>query len=431
MNKIRQYFTTFVLIRGLMIAMLASGFIYLNHWGLSIPLINTFLGLLALYLLLESNSATWFISGAFIGLFWFWWIALSLIHYEMLWVVPIEIFIIMLSYGFMFAFIAWFSTKLSKLLTPHSSLLALILKASGLVVLSYIHPFGFDWLKPELVFVESYLGIQKWQFILILTGMVLSLWRNQFLFLFITLLAYQPHTSHEISIPKNMALITTHTSVENKWDKSQHQAQFNTILQTIDQAIADKKTLIILPESVFPIFLNRSTELLTRLEQKAKSISIVVGALYWDGETPRNSTYIFSNGKITIANKVLLVPFGEANPLPDFLSDWVNKVFYDDAVDYKADSEVTDYIIDGITYRNAICFEATSEKLYEKDKNGEQPRNMIVLSNNGWFHPSVESTLQKLLLQYYSKKYNTTIYHSVNMSESYVVKKGKVNTSMY
>jgi len=31
------------------------------------------------------------------------------------------------------------------------------------------------------------------------------------------------------------------------------------------------------------------------------------------------------------------------------------------------------------------------------------------------------------LLQYYSKKYGTTIYHSVNMSESYVVKNGKVN----
>ena len=52
---------------------------------------------------------------------------------------------------------------------------------------------------------------------------------------------------------------------------------------------------------------------------------------------------------------------------------------------------------------------------------------MIVLSNNGWFHPSVESTLQKLLLQYYSKKYDTTIYHSVNMSESYVIEKGKVS----
>jgi len=302
-----------------------------------------------------------------------------------------------------------------------------VLKASGLIILSYIHPFGFDWFKPELIFVESYLGIQKWQLILVLTGIILSLWKNQFLFLFITLLAYQPNTNHNISIPKNIALITTHTSVEKKWDKSQHQTQFNALLQTIDQAIAKNKTLIIFPESVFPIFLNRSIELLTILEQKAKSISIVVGALYWDGETPRNSTYIFSNGKMQIANKVLLVPFGEANPLPDFLSDWVNRVFYDNAVDYKADSEVTDYNIDGITYRNAICFEATSEKLYKKGNDNLYPKNMIVLSNNGWFYPSIESTLQKLLLQYYSKKYGTTIYHSVNMSESYIIEKGKVS----
>jgi apolipoprotein N-acyltransferase len=313
--------------------------------------------------------------------------------------------------------------------TPYA--ISLAIKSLGLLVLSYIHPFGFDWFKPELLFVESYLGIQKWQFILVLTGIVLSLWRNKFLFLSITLLAYQPTTSDEISIPESMALITTHTSVEDKWDKSQHQAQFDAILQTIDRAIADKKRLIVLPESVFPIFLNRSAELLTLLEEKAKSISIVAGALYWDGETPRNSTYIFNNGKIQIANKVLLVPFGEANPLPDFLSDWVNRVFYDNAIDYKADSTVTDYTIDGVTYRNAICFEATSEKLYEKDKNGKQAKNMIVLSNNGWFHPSVESTLQKLLLQYYSKKYDTTIYHSVNMSESYVIQKGKVKISIY
>jgi len=119
-----------------------------------------------------------------------------------------------------------------------------------------------------------------------------------------------------------------------------------------------------------------------------------------------------------------LVPFGEANPLPDFLSDWVNEVFYDGAIDYKASDKVTDYHIDGTTYRNAICFEATSEKLYEKDKKGQRPKNMIVLSNNGWFHPSIESSLQKLLLQYYSKKYGTTIYHSVNMSTSYMIQNG-------
>jgi apolipoprotein N-acyltransferase len=219
----------------------------------------------------------------------------------------------------------------------------------------------------------------------------------------------------------NIRLVTTHTSVQDKWNETLHPAQFENLFKHIDQAIKDKKSLIILPESVFPIFLNRS-KLLDKLKEKAKQISIVTGGLYWDGKTPRNSTYVFTDNKISVANKVVLVPFGESNPLPDFLSDWVNKIFYDGAVDYVASPNVVDYRIDEKIYRNAICFEATSEKLYEGN-----PKNMIVLSNNGWFTPSIEPTLQKLLLQYYSKKYGTTIYHSVNMSESYVVKNGEIN----
>ncbi|HSR74910.1 MAG TPA: hypothetical protein VLL31_08725, partial [Sulfurovum sp.] len=164
----------------------------------------------------------------------------------------------------------------------------------------------------------------------------------------------------------------------------------------------------------------RSPKLIKRLQEKAKRISIVTGGLYWDGKTPRNTTYIFTDNKISIANKVVLVPFGESNPLPDFFSDWVNEVFYDGAVDYVASRDVIDYSIDGEVYRNAICFEATSERLYEGS-----PKKMIVLSNNGWFTPSIEPTLQKLLLKYYSKKYGTTIYHSVNMSGSYIIQNGK------
>ena len=76
-----------------------------------------------------------------------------------------------------------------------------------------------------------------------------------------------------------------------------------------------------------------------------------------------DSTYIFANNRILVANKVVLVPFGESNPLPDFLSDWVNDVFYDGAVDYIASKEVSDYKIGNTLYRNAICFEATSETL--------------------------------------------------------------------
>lgn len=419
--KISQYSSNFELTKGFFIALLSSGFIYLNHWGFSHPLLNTALGITTLYLLLKEEKRVWFFSGAFIGLFWFWWIALSLQHYGMVWAVPIEIAIIMLSYGVLFWLLAWISEKITALLSISDTLLPLLIKASALFILSYIHPFSFDWLKPELMFVESYLGIQKWQYAIILSAIVLSIWKQQFLYLLLILFAYQTQLPTQMKPDESITLVTTHTSVEEKWNEALHAAQFEALFKQIDQAIKAKKKLVILPESVFPIFLNRS-KILDRLQEKAKHISIITGGLYWDGKTPRNSTYIFTDNRISVANKVVLVPFGESNPLPDFLSAWVNKVFYDGAVDYVASPNVVDYKIDGKIYRNAICFEATSERLYE----GE-PENMIVLSNNGWFTPSIEPTLQKLLLQYYSKKYGTTIYHSVNMSESYVVKNGEIN----
>jgi apolipoprotein N-acyltransferase len=421
MNKISQYFSTFELTRALLIVLLSSAFIYLDYWGFSHPLLNTILGVTTLYLLLQEEKKVWFLSGAFIGFFWFWWIALSLQHYGMVWAVPIEIIIIMLTYGTLFWLIAWVSQKITSFFPTSNTLPPLVLKALGLLLLSYIHPFSFDWLKPELMFVESYLGIEKWQFSIILGAIVLSIWKQQFIYLLLIVFAYQTNLPTPIKTEEKIALITTHTSVQDKWNETLHPKQFENVFKQIDQAIEDKKTLIILPESVFPIFLNRS-KFLDKLQAKAKYISIVTGGLYWDGKTPRNSTYIFTDNKITVANKVILVPFGESNPLPDFLSNWVNKVFYDGAVDYVASPNVVDYKIDGEIYRNAICFEATSERLYEGN-----PQNMIVLSNNGWFTPSIEPTLQKLLLQYYSKKYGTTIYHSVNMSESYVVKNGKIN----
>lgn len=421
-SKISGYFNTFVLTRGLLVSLLGSAFIYLAHWDLSHPLINTFLGLTALYLLLQSDRKVWFIAGAGIGLLWFWWIVLSLWHYGMIWAVPIEIVIIMLTYGMLF----WLGAWLGEVLTSKTDLPAVYVKALWLLGLSMLHPFSFDWLKPELMLIESYLGIEKWRFALILLGISLSIHTQRFYPLVLLLFAYEPPLQTTIPPTQNIALVTTHTTVHDKWDERIQAKHFQTLIGAIDTAIEAKKRLVVLPESVFPVFLNHSQPLIEALQERAKQISIVTGGLYWDGKTPRNSAYIFTGNTITVANKVVLVPFGESNPLPDFLSDWVNKVFYDGAVDYKASKKITDYTIDGTIYRNAICFEATSEKLYAKDKNGNRPENMIALSNNGWFTPSIEPTLQRLLLQYYSKKYGTTIYHSVNMSESYIIKNGDV-----
>jgi len=418
----RRHFSTFVLTRGLLTALLNSAFIYLDYWNFSLLWLNTIVGIVALYLLLPSNKTTWGVTGFFTGIFWFWWIALSFNHYHLPWAIPFVILAMGLLYGVIFWSIATMADRLQTLCpTSLYPLPSLILKALGLLTLSYLHPFGFDWFKPELLFVESWFGITKWHFALILTSLVLTLWRREPYYLPILLFAYAPLSTTAPLPSPDIEVVTMRIPVEEKWDPALHDRQFRTIFEAIDHAIDTNKSLVVLPESVFPLFLNRSSSLLHALKERSQQISIVTGGLYWEDQTPRNSTYIFTNGTLKIANKVILVPFGERNPLPDFLSKWVNRHFYGGAVDYRADTRVTDYTIDGERYRNAICFEATSERLYEG-----MPQKMIVLSNNGWFTPSIEPTLQKLLLQYYSRKYGTTLYHAVNASPSYYISHGRV-----
>ncbi|MEA3418380.1 MAG: apolipoprotein N-acyltransferase [Campylobacterota bacterium] len=417
--KIRKYFTTFQLTRGFFAALLSSAFLYLSWLGISHPLINTIFAILSLYLLLPEERKVWMISGFLIGIFWFWWISMSFRLYGFPWAMPIGIFAVASVYALLF----WSAAYVAEKFEQHWQLPSLWTKALFLLGVSYIHPFGFDWFKPELMLTESYLGIQKWHFALILLSLALTLQKKKLFYLFLLLFAYQPTFVTDIKqvILQDIELVTTHVPIHDKWDPKQLPAQASYVIRKIDDAIKKEKKLIIFPESVLPIFLNREQELLQDLRKKSTAITIVIGALKWDENVPRNSTYIFQQGKMKIADKVILVPFGESNPLPYWMGRWVNQIFYDGAVDYKASSKITDYDVDGKIYRNAICYEACSETLYEGN-----PEQMIVLSNNGWFVPSIEPTQQRLLLQYYSRKYGTIIYHSINMSPSYVIANGKI-----
>jgi len=416
-KKFKAYFTTNKITRGFFIALLSAGAIYLDWFGFVNPLINTILGVLALYLLIQADRKVWFWSGFFIGILWFWWLSISFVHYGFSWAIPIGLFITSTTYGVIFLLFSYIAERLP------NTLYTLIAKAISLIILSYIHPLGFDWFKPELIFTNSYIGIQKWQFALVLASIVLTIYKRQLLFLVLMLGAY-PYTSHfnkTEALDPTIKVTNFHINVIDKWKPELQQEHINRVFNVIDQAIEDNKSIVILPESIFALFLNRQPLLMEALQQRSYKIDIVLGALYVDGQVPRNSTYIFTQGNYKVANKVVLVPFGEANPLPKFMSSWINDLFFDGAPDYVADKEPTDYTLYGKTYRNAICYEACSEPLYRGN-----PKNMIVISNDGWVVPSIEPTQQKILLQYYSKKYGTTIYHSVNMADSYIIHNGKV-----
>ncbi len=419
--KIGKYFTTYSITAGLLIAGLGSAFIYLAWLGLSNRLIETITALLFFWFLLPSERQVWFWNGFFLSLFWFWWILVSFKHYQMLWAIPLGALFISLSYGGIFWLIAWLDEMFSGYMSRYIGALANMpyIKTVGLLLLSHLHPLGFDWLKPELMFVHSYLGVCTWQFALVLLAIMLAQYRKNSLFLLLLVLAYSPVKTAVTYQDSNSSIVLsgTMTTVVDKWNPKLFSVHITEVLGAIDQAIAQGKQIIILPESVFPFFLNREPRILDALRKRSFQIAIVIGALYLDGKIHRNSTFIFKEGKYSIANKVLLVPFGESNPLPQWAGKWVNQIFFDGAVDYIASAKPTDFDVNGTRYRNAICYEATSEQLYT-----DVPKQMIVISNNAWFIPSVEPTEQRLLLEFYSRKYGTTIYHSVNMSPSYTIR---------
>ena len=433
--KISDYFTINNITKGFFIALLSAASLYLDWFGFVNYLINTILGILTFYYLLQADKKVWFWFGFFMATLWFWWISMSFKNYGFAWAIPIGVLFSSTTFAFLFSILASLAEYISKKLgndgfslaifgtevSDSKKLFTLILKALILLGLSYIHPFGFDWYKPELVFTNSYIGIEKWQFALVLASIVLTLYKKQFLFLLLILGAY-PYASHfqeTEKLSQNIALSNFNISVVDKWKPELQQKHIGMVFGTIDRAINEKKSLVILPESIFALFLNKQPNLMEALLERSHDISIVLGALYRDEETPRNSTYIFKDGEYSVANKVVLVPFGEANPLPKWMGKIINDLFFDGAPDYVAAKDPIDYQVAGKTFRNAICYEACSEPLYE----GE-PKNMIVISNNGWVSPSIEPTQQKILLQYYSKKYGTTIYHAVNMSDSYIIKNG-------
>ncbi len=414
--------TTFELTRGFFISILASIYLYTAWIGISYPWLNTASSLIAIYLLLDSDKKVWAYSGFFIGLLWFWWISMSFRLYGFDWATPIGIIMTASTYALIFWLVALISDKAER----RYHIPSISIKILFLLTASYIHPFGFDWFKPELMFVESYIGIEKWRFAIVLSAIGLGIYRKKPIYFAFVLFAYS--SMHKENITKEQRdminqteLITTYISIENKQNPSNLISAINLTKYKIDEAIRAEKEIIVFPESILPIFLNKKQTLLREYKDLSHYITIVIGALNWDDNVPRNSAYIFHNGEVKIADKVILVPFGESNPLPDWMSTIVNKIFYDGAIDYKASDKVSDYTIYGHKYRSAICYEACSEKLYDG-----VPKNMIVLSNNGWFTPSIEPTMQRLLLQYYSRKYGTTIFHSINGSPSYAIINGSV-----
>lgn len=376
----------------------------MSYFNIEIRVLNTILGLLALYFLLIIPKKALLISGFMTGILWCWWMAVSLQYYDLVYLTPVILICIGTVFGIIFYFFALFDRLTFRILT--------------IFTFTFFAPFGFNWMKFELLFIDSYIGIDKVSFLLVLVSFyfIIKLKRFKILGIIPLLFALSFPKGQYIQNPNAKIYMPQMNVNQNlRWDKQYKATLEQQNFDEINNAINQQKDLVVLPETAFTTALNRNENLLQKLKELSFKIDIITGALYVENNQIYNASYHFTKGQIQIAKKVVLVPFGEEIPFPKVVVDFINKVFYNGAQDYSKASEPTDFVIKGEKFRNAICYEATTDKIFENLGNTEY---MVAISNNAWFTPSIEPTLQHLLLKYYSKKYDVNIYHVANGSSN-------------
>lgn len=146
----RDYSNKNFIIKGLISSILLSSFIYLSYFNIEYKLLNTILALLAFYFLLVIPKKALFISGLMTGILWCNWMAVSLQYYDLVYLTPVILIFIGTVFGFIFYFFALFDRLTFRILT--------------IFAFTYFAPFGFNWMKFELLFIDSYIGIGKIDF---------------------------------------------------------------------------------------------------------------------------------------------------------------------------------------------------------------------------------------------------------------------------
>jgi len=110
--KISDYFTIFNITKGFFIALLSAASLYLDWFGWVNYLVNTILGILTFYYLLQADRKVWFWFGFFMSMLWFWWISISFKNYGFAWAIPIGVLVSSTIFALLFGVLAWIAESI-------------------------------------------------------------------------------------------------------------------------------------------------------------------------------------------------------------------------------------------------------------------------------------------------------------------------------
>ena len=388
--------------------------------GVFLPYLNTIFALCAVASILKVDRKYRFYFGFWVGILWFYWMGMSFTHSysSIMHFIPVALLLIGVIYGAVFYILLFFNALLWRIFT--------------LSVIGHIAIFGFDWMVVPALFSFSIFRVGAWSFIFILFFVALCLHYYQksrtaekkdakkrnfkrAIFALIPLIFVIDFSHIDVEVPPKIFISQMDVNQQIKWlEETQIVSERN--FAVIDEAIMRGDKMVILPETAFPFALNTFERILQTLLEKSHQITIIAGAWHFENDKSFNATYIFENGEVEIRNKTFLAPFGEYLPLPKFLSNIFSKIT---GLQYgleEARGEIGNVDSAIFSFRNAICYEATKREMYS-----DNPKYMVVISNNAWFAPSIQPVLQMMLIKYYARLYGTMVIHASNGSRSMVI----------
>jgi apolipoprotein N-acyltransferase len=235
------------------ITLLFSFAIYSEYFGITSFLFNTIVGILAIYYLFILDKKTLSHSGFFIGIAWFHWISISFIYYGFWYLIPIGIISIGFVYGLLFYILGFFQNIFYRLFTIYA--------------ISFIDPFGFNWFKINLLFVNSYIHSSHILIILVFLFLFLKNHQKVIPFFLLPFILYTPKNHIELK-NNNIELVTTNIPQDQKWKQHSVKISFFRIKPILEKAIKNNKKIIIFPESSIEGYLNQQPHIIQYLKEK-------------------------------------------------------------------------------------------------------------------------------------------------------------------
>ncbi|RAX54462.1 apolipoprotein N-acyltransferase [Helicobacter sp. 16-1353] len=411
-NKINYILKNWLLVP-FILAFIFSFPIYINILtygkGVYFPYINSIFALISVFVFINIDKKFRFMFGFFVGILWFYWTGLSFRFTNN----PYFVYVAIIGVGIGYAILLWFALLFNNK----------IFRAITLSLVGYVVIFGFDWFVPDAMFAFSIFKVDKISFVIIVTIItIISIKQLRFFrfFAILLLIFAVDFNTKEASLPQAKIDITqTNISQNIKWNTESFNRIVEYNIKLIQNAINNKYDIVVLPETAFPFLLNtpENTYILERLFDLSHHIVIIVGAQRYDDFGYYNTTYVFRDGIYEFADKVFLAPFGEYMPIPIFLADAFSKISGIAYATFDITTVKPKNINAGsVVFRNAICYEATTRKIYE-----DNPKYIVLISNNAWFKPSIEPVLQMMLIKYYARIYKTIVFHSANGTKSGII----------